>query len=1002
MADKQFARSGPAEFDKLADDDPLSELARIVGYDARPAVQQLQELQRHQETIRRDPAFDLEDELLRAFDSYDAPRAAPVHPDSGLVEHPAATAAGSPEPVLESREPESQAPLMEPSAPAVERAAELSGEPVAFSPEEDQVPSDREADVFVTQDVDSAVDLERELELSLGYEDLSAEAAPVGDGMQPVQQPETPDLPVFEDWQEPLASRLAAAGKAAERAHIAEPVYLYMAEPEQPQEAAVTEAVAAHVSPALPPEPAAPEPVDRLLADVERFPIIPIVPAAAVAAASVAAQPAPAVSAPVAKKNTYPFTPMFSRATPVASAAGASQQRAYATPMPAPAAVQAPAPAVAPEAPAVREAEFAQNVAPQAESEPSFDLDDFELELADIALDMDLLKDDAPKAAAEAPPAVGHPALVEPEAQPFLQALAPVNAPKAVAEAPPVAGHPALVEPAAQPFLQALAPVSAPELRREQAPVSAVDQAPGVAEAVETSSESPLPFDPAMIGEMESGVAPIADLDVPQLPSLEAEEKPVSYPGDFDLDIDAEMAQLFNTPAPAAKSGRSSQADAAPAARAGSAGNGGAPLASLDDFEEFEKAMEEDFQRSMSERRSAAQDAERLAAMPRAESEDFAEQGYGRRSQRTMLLAASVAGVIILGGAAVYAWMGGSSAVLSGDGPRIILADKDPVKIVPEQKGGKTVPNQDKAVYDRVAGDQGTAPRQEALVSSTEEPMDVVQRTLTPESLPLEGSENGDALPGVSPPEEEEVARLTPDASADNAAAEEEAAPAVAPRKVRTMIVKPDGTLVPRDEPTESASAATAAAQPIPADASAEAGASGTEGKAAVAVAAAELRTAEEPAAPAGKVALAAPSEPAGNEVAPVRSVKTTAVGSEPTPSAKPAAEAPAAAAPEAKPATETAAAQPAAPLATASVPAGSYVVQIASLPSEAEAQKSYNNLSAKFASVIGGRGVDIRKAEIAGKGTYYRVRIPAGSREEANALCSRYKSAGGSCLVTK
>lgn len=73
MADKQFARSGPAEFDVLADDDPLAELARIVGYDARPAVQQLQELQRHQEAVRQDPTFDLEDELLRAFDSYDAP-----------------------------------------------------------------------------------------------------------------------------------------------------------------------------------------------------------------------------------------------------------------------------------------------------------------------------------------------------------------------------------------------------------------------------------------------------------------------------------------------------------------------------------------------------------------------------------------------------------------------------------------------------------------------------------------------------------------------------------------------------------------------------------------------------------------------------------------------------------------------------------------------------------------------------------------------------------------
>ncbi|MEY9781406.1 SPOR domain-containing protein [Sinorhizobium fredii] len=973
MADKQFARSGPAEFDKLADDDPLSELARIVGYDARPAVQQLQELQRHQEAIRRDPTFDLEDELLRAFDSYDAPRAAPVHRDSGLVEHPAAdAAAGSPaEPVLEVQDPA----VAEPLVSDAEFADDVSREPVASSPasEDDQVSANHEP--VAVPDVDSTVDLERELELSLGYEDLSAEPAQRDDVVQSDLQSETPELPAFEDWQEPLASRLAAAGKAAERAEIAEPVYLDMAEPDLPQEAAVTEAIAAHVSPTMPSDPVASDHVDRLLADVERFPVIPVAAAAGLAAASAPAQVAPAVSAPVAKKNTYPFTPMFSRATPVASTAGTPQQRAFATPLPAPVAAQTPvAPVAPPEALAEPALETAQDRLPQGETEPSFDLDDFELELADIALDMDASKGDEQEA---------------------------------TADAPPVIGHPALVEAAAQPFLQALAPASEPEPRREQAAAPTVAPAPAIAGTEETSTESPLPFDPAMIGEMESGVAPIADLDVPQLPSLEAEEKPASYPGDFDLDIDAEMAQLFSTPAPAAKSAvRTGQSELAPPARAGSAGNGAAPLASLDDFEEFEKAMEEDFQRSMSERRSAAQDVERPAAV-RAETDDFPEQGYGRRSQRTMLLAASVAGVIILGGAAVYAWMGGSSAVLSGDGPRIILADKDPVKFVPEQKGGKLVPNQNKAVYDRVAGDQSNAPRQEALVSSTEEPMDVVQKTLTPETLPLEGSDNGDALPGVSPPEEEEVARLTPDASADDATAEQESAPAVAPRKVRTMIVKPDGTLVPRDEPAaEVGNSAAATGQPIPASASAEADAAGSQGEAAAAIAAGELRPAEQPGSPAGRVALAAPSEPTQDEVAPVRSVKTTAVGSEPVPQARPSAETPAAAAPSAAPegqvASETAAAQPTAPLATASVPAGSYVVQIASLPSEAEAQKSYNSLAAKFASVIGGRGVDIRKAEIAGKGTYYRVRIPAGSRDEANALCSRYKSAGGSCLVTK
>ncbi len=86
----------------------------------------------------------------------------------------------------------------------------------------------------------------------------------------------------------------------------------------------------------------------------------------------------------------------------------------------------------------------------------------------------------------------------------------------------------------------------------------------------------------------------------------------------------------------------------------------------------------------------------------------------------------------------------------------------------------------------------------------------------------------------------------------------------------------------------------------------------------------------------------------------------------------------------------EVASAKPAATQPQQAAPTGGYGMQIASLPSEAEAKKSYASLSKKFASVLGGRSFEIRKAEIAGKGTFYRVRIPAGSKDEAAALCGR------------
>ena len=61
--------------------------------------------------------------------------------------------------------------------------------------------------------------------------------------------------------------------------------------------------------------------------------------------------------------------------------------------------------------------------------------------------------------------------------------------------------------------------------------------------------------------------------------------------------------------------------------------------------------------------------------------------------------------------------------------------------------GGKQVPNQNKAVYDRVAGAKTDETKQENLVTSNEEPVDVVQRTLMPETLPMDDDTMSAATP---------------------------------------------------------------------------------------------------------------------------------------------------------------------------------------------------------------------------------------------------------------
>ena len=984
MAEKQLARSGAADFNVLADDDPLAELARIVGYDNRPAVQQLQELERHREMVNREsvlpePVLDLEDELLREFDVYDAPQAAPVVHVAEPVnieepvsfapfdeEYHAALSQPAEQPAVEYQAVEVAAPVVDVVAPAesiepiaVEQpvfeqdiafeamvpehslAQSWSQEPEAVAPEADIAPEidNGWAVEQWSEPAFDGADLERELELSISYDEA--------------QQADIRQAPHFEPEQDFSTAGFASVAEPIVAAPVFESPVAFEAVDYSPPEAAQPVADPEALMQAELPEwrdtpaptfgnivisPADTHGIDALLADIERFPV----------------PPKAEVASPVevARKVNYPFTPTFSRATPVATNGGVSSQKAYATPLAA-AVVAAPVavavaeaayqPAEAAAEPVVIEAAAA--LKPAVNAEPDFDLDTFELDLSDIDINLDA---DAPA--------------FEPAAQEI-----PFTAAEPVAAAPVVAAF---------------------------TPVAPAAYIPEAVEEVREEPESALAFDPAMISETEESLTAIADLNVPQLPVVEQERPAVHHP-DYDLDIDAEMAQLFAAPGRTAHS----------VDRSANATHAAAPVQSSnvrveEDFDEFEKAMEEDFRRSLSQPQDNDPSSDRLAVgSGYAANNDYDDERRGSGRRRLALLAATVAGLAIFGGVGVYAFMGGTGSSLSGGEPKIILADKSPVKMVPVEKGGKTVPNQDKAVYDRVAGAQDTTPQQGTLVSSTEEPIDVVQRTLTPENLPNEGTD--DDLPGVMPVDDDGSARLLPDGqTADNATADAEQSPAVSPRKVRTMIVKPDGTLVAREEPVAEPQTNVAANNGEP---QVNVVKTTTLTKPIETASTPKSQPVVEQLAEQGqKSALAEAADVTVNETAPVRPVKTTDVAdANPLPQTRPAAE---------QKVVDTfkndiAATQPAAegkPVETASIAPGTYVIQIASLPSEAEAQTSYKTLSGKFGSVIGGKGVDIKKAEIAGKGTYYRVRIPAGSRDAANAMCAQYKSAGGSCLVTR
>jgi cell division septation protein DedD len=145
---------------------------------------------------------------------------------------------------------------------------------------------------------------------------------------------------------------------------------------------------------------------------------------------------------------------------------------------------------------------------------------------------------------------------------------------------------------------------------------------------------------------------------------------------------------------------------------------------------------------------------------------------------------------------------------------------------------------------------------------------------------------------------------------------------------------------------------------------------------------------------PAGESAPAEPSE-ATAAAAPEPPPAAAEVPAE-VPAEVAAAEAPDETAPEA-PAPAAAAAAPSAPAA------GDWVVQLASFKSRDAASGEWARLQGKFPELLGRRAPDVQSAEIAGQGTFYRLR--AGyfdDRDAAVRFCDRLKAGGQDCLAAK
>ena len=88
-------------------------------------------------------------------------------------------------------------------------------------------------------------------------------------------------------------------------------------------------------------------------------------------------------------------------------------------------------------------------------------------------------------------------------------------------------------------------------------------------------------------------------------------------------------------------------------------------------------------------------------------------------------------------------------------------------------------------------------------------------------------------------------------------------------------------------------------------------------------------------------------------------------------------------------------------PIATSSAPWG---VQVAGNFSRTRAISAYQAVQKRFRQVVGDRPPIVigARAPARGNRAFYRVRIPAENRNEADRLCAELKAAGGSCIVLK
>ncbi len=371
--------------------------------------------------------------------------------------------------------------------------------------------------------------------------------------------------------------------------------------------------------------------------------------------------------------------------------------------------------------------------------------------------------------------------------------------------------------------------------------------------------------------------------------------------------------------------------------------------------------------------------------------DDDLEAMQPRRSRRGPLAIAALLAILVIGGATVmYMRSGGSSGP-----PPIIVADASPTKITPETAATGSGDSQSKLIYDRVDPGSDAADSQLVITDNAaiaDIPPIPEETTSSDVSRVILGGG-----PGIdSELEESGSADVGPveDGGGTTIASSSPDPAAIGPKKVRTVVVRPDGTIVSSEavapEPETDAAPQVDLGETL-----------------------ADLPPASETPPPpgadenpllsenfgvgenTGPASSAVPSVPAATTPSP----SIPDVAPPPTPTSRPPTSNSAVVA-----ARNNASAPPSAtqgsPRPSAAGRSGNFLVQISSQRSEATALETFGELQRRYPSILGDRAANIQRADLGERGIYYRVRVGYPTREEAVRMCESLKAAGGDCLL--